>query len=74
MLTFLPLFAKLGLWFLDKYISNAAKKEALKKQWLDSIEQISHGVAESAALGEKYYDAKKRLDAKFDAIKNGEKQ
>ena len=72
MLSFLPLFAKIGCWFLDKYIKDSINKAALKQQWLATIHRISLGVAESVNLNDSYSDAKAKLDAKFDAMKQGE--
>jgi hypothetical protein len=66
---FLPLLAKIGLWFLNKYIKNEAKREELNKQWLDTIHNISSGVADSSDLGVKDAEARARLDARFNELR-----
>ena len=77
LITFIPLLAKLGTYFLGKYIAkdaaSAEKAKMLNKQWLDTLHNIAVGLQESVEIGDKYADAKARLDAKFDAMKQGEK-
>ena len=64
------------MFIIGKYISNdvadEAKKAAMAKQLTDSIRAISDGLLESVTLGDKYSDAKKRLDARFDLIKKAQ--
>ena len=68
-LAFLPLVAKLGLWFLGKFIADEQKRIALEQQWKDTLRDISNGVADSANLGLKDAAARKRLDDKFNKMK-----
>jgi hypothetical protein len=65
----IPLLARLGMWYLEKTISDQAKRAALNRQWLDTIHSIAVGVEESAILGKKYNDARAKLDAKFNEMK-----
>ena len=73
LITFLPLLAKLGAYFLGKSLAKDAasveKAKALQKQWIDSCKSIAASLQESVEIGDRYDEARARLDARFDAMK-----
>jgi hypothetical protein len=72
-LALMPLLAKLGLFFIGKFIAkdaaSAEKAARLNKQWLDTLHDIAAGLQESIEISDRYSAARKRLDDKFNKMK-----
>lgn len=59
-----PLFARLGLYFINKLIKKGELKDSLELQHLQTILDIYSGAGDSSAVSDACEDAKARLLAK----------